>query len=202
MFNGSEDWKDRTGDYASDTQSRFSLSFNIKPCDSGKKNLICDKYEVLGALGLASSVTDNGICQHTSGSQLYITVPKTTLSEFEEWLQANPTTVVYQLAEEKVYECTDLDLITYADETNLVIKSGVLNPKVTLKVHQNITNIITILQNKVSVLENVFIQGLKQVLAGDMQSLAYMLYPEDFENIEQSIDETSLGEQQDDPTDK
>lgn len=102
------------------------------------------------------------------------------------------TTTVKKLSTEKVYECTNLDLITYSGETNLLVKSGVLNPKVTLKIHQNITNIITILQNKVSILENVFIQGLKQVLAGDMQSLAYTLYPEDFENIEQ----------QNDPTDK
>lgn len=33
---------------------------------------------------------------------------------------------------------------------------------------------------KVSLLENKFIEGLKQVLAGDMYSLAELLYPEDF----------------------
>lgn len=35
-------------------------------------------------------------------------------------------------------------------------------------------------KEKVRLLENKFIEGLKQVLAGDMYSLAELLYPEDF----------------------
>ncbi len=38
---------------------------------------------------------------------------------------------------------------------------------------------IEILQNKISVLE----EGLQSVLSGDMQSLAYILYPEDFTDV-------------------
>ena len=190
VLNGSEAWADRSSSYVSDTQTRFSTSFSAKPCSNTVTTIICDKYRATRASAGVASVSDNGICIIRTGTTIYITVPKTTLQEFKTTLQANPATVAYQLAEEKVYECTDLDLITYSGETNLLIKSGVLNPKVTLKIHQNIANIVTILQNKVSVLENVFIQGLKQVLAGDMQSLAYTLYPEDFENIEQQNDPT------------
>ena len=65
------------------------------------------------------------------------------------------TTTVKKASTEKVYECTDLDLITYADETNLVIKSGVLNPKVTLKVKKGIGNVVTMMQNKISLLEDL-----------------------------------------------
>ena len=43
------------------------------------------------------------------------------------------------------------------------------------------------LQEKVSVLENKFIEGLKQVLSGDMMSLAHLLYPEDFERNEHEV---------------
>ena len=50
-----------------------------------------------------------------------------------------------------------------------------------LKVLSNVSNVVKLLQEKVSVLENKFIKGLKQVLAGDMMSLAHLLYPEDFE---------------------
>ena len=39
---------------------------------------------------------------------------------------------------------------------------------------------VKLLQEKVSVSENKFINGFKQVLAGDMYSLAHLLYPEDF----------------------
>ena len=201
VLNGSENWA-LNSKWQTDTLVPFYCLDFVDRKPNGElvfdrfsfhKNVVKSGYECAGR-------SDDTVA-------IYVNVLKSRLSTqdvagFKAWLQANPTTVVYQLAEEKVYECTDLDLITYADETNLLVKSGVLNPKVTLKVHQNITNIITILQNKVSVLENMFIQGLKQVLAGDMQSLAYMLYPEDFENIEQSIGETSLGEQQDDPTDE
>ncbi len=90
------------------------------------------------------------------------------------------TTTVKPLAQEKVYECTNIDLITYANETNFIVESGVLSPKTTLKVHNNISNVVNILQEKVSLLENKFIEGLKKVLAGDMYSLAELLYPEDF----------------------
>ena len=73
---------------------------------------------------------------------------------FKQWLQTNNVTVVYQLAEEKVYECTNIDLITYVNETNYVIESGVLSPKTTLKVHSNISNVVSLLQKKVSLLES------------------------------------------------
>ena len=106
---------------------------------------------------------------------------------FKAWLKTNPTTVVYQLAQEEVYECTNIDLITYADETNYIVNAGAISPKSTLKVHNNISNVVKILQKKVSVLEEKFIAGLKQVLAGDMYSLATLLYPEDFVSTEDNI---------------
>ena len=89
---------------------------------------------------------------------------------------------VKKLVREEVYECTNLDLITYPNETNLIVSSGVIQPKITLKVLSNVSNIVKLLQEKVSVLENKFIEGLKQVLSGDMMSLAYLLYPQDFDN--------------------
>ena len=91
------------------------------------------------------------------------------------------TTTVKKLSTEEVYECTNLDLITYPNETNLIVNSGVIQPKITLKVLSNVSNVVKLLQEKVSILENKFITGLKQVLAGDMMSLAYLLYPQDFD---------------------
>ena len=64
------------------------------------------------------------------------------------------TTTVKPLSQEKVYECTNIDLITYANETNYIIESGVLSPKTTLKVHSNISNVVSLLQKKVSLLES------------------------------------------------
>jgi hypothetical protein len=123
---------------------------------------------------------------------LWFTFSKTldSKSKWIEHLQANPTTMVYQLAQEEVYECTNIDLMTYSGETNYIINSGAISPKSSLKVHNNISNVVKILQEKVSLLENTFIAGLKSVLSGDMYSLATILYPEDFEqndNTEQDI---------------
>lgn len=88
-----------------------------------------------------------------------VTILKSKLSTqdvagFKAWLQVNPTTVVYQLAQEKVYECTNIDLITYNGETNFILESGAIVPKTTLKVHNNISNIVSLLQKKVSLLES------------------------------------------------
>lgn len=64
------------------------------------------------------------------------------------------TVSVKKLAEEKVYECTNIDLITYANETNYIIESGAIAPKSILKVHNNISNVVSLLQKKVSLLES------------------------------------------------
>ena len=64
------------------------------------------------------------------------------------------TTTVKPLSQEKVYECTNIDLITYNGETNFIVESGVLSPRTTLKVHSNISNVVRLLQKKVSLLES------------------------------------------------
>ena len=74
-------------------------------------------------------------------SKKYLSISKSKaqdLDSFKAWLQANPTTVVYQLAKEKVYECTNIDLITYANETNFIVESGAIVPKTMLKVHNKL----------------------------------------------------------------
>lgn len=81
-------------------------------------------------------------------------LPTQDVEGFKQWLQANNVTVVYQLAQEKVYECTNIDLITYNGETNYIVESGALSPKTTLKVHNNISNVVSLLQKKVSLLES------------------------------------------------
>lgn len=64
------------------------------------------------------------------------------------------TTTVKPLSQEKIYECTNMDLITYNGETNYIVESGVLSPRTTLKVHNNISNVVSLLQKKVSLLES------------------------------------------------
>ena len=190
VLNGSESWKDL------ESNSNFvKMSLQNYPDDMkyGRYGL-CDKFTFMADQG-SSTMTQEFIS--TTGDRYFsilLSISASKLSShnaigFKQWLQANPVTVVYQLAQEKVYECTNIDLITYANETNYMVNSGAIVPRTTLKVHNNISNVVKILQEKVSLLENKFIQGLKQVLAGDMYSLAELLYPEDFveENPENEI---------------
>lgn len=120
---------------------------NLKAQVDSLLPVICDKFITKGQ----GDINCIGIF---SGEGMVLNTTHTTLDELKTWIQANNVTVVYQLAQEKVYECTNIDLITYANETNYVIESGVLSPRTTLKVHSNISNVVSLLQKKVSLLES------------------------------------------------
>ena len=175
-MDGSEDWY--IAGISSGDFRRFQLSLTgifHKPYDIV---IISDKFK--SVTNKEWTLEEKKI--EADAHSIYITTDILTIDEFKQWLQTNNITVVYQLAKEEVYECTNLDLITYNGETNLIVNSGAIQPKLELKVLSNVSNVVKLLQEKVSVLENKFIEGLKQVLAGDMMSLAHLLYPEDFEN--------------------
>lgn len=181
VLNGSESWK-KSG-YTIEGYSSFYIN---KPNNFDNNNYICDKFNVMSSANW-SNLASEFTCAGTSDINIRLLSTKLSTQDvegFKQWLQANNVTVVYQLAQEKVYECINIDLITYANETNYIVSSGAIAPKTILKVHNNISNVVKILQEKVSLLESKFIEGLKQVLAGDMYSLAELLYPEDFEEVE------------------
>ena len=179
MINGSEGWIVQP----QNTEGFSRFAYVMKDSNKKECNAICDRFIVDTSLDVGNK-TYECLCTTRDGGY-HFTIANSKLSTqdiagFKKWLQANPTTVVYQLAEEKIYECTNIDLITYNGETNFIVESGAISPRTTLKVLNNISNVVKILQEKVSLLENKFIEGLKQVLAGDMYSLAELLYPEDF----------------------
>lgn len=155
ILNGSENWGmsgSNFGEFAC-----FYLSFNLK---INGKSVLSDKFASLEPMQTeANSVIGEGISTHHTTPSFRVIVNKSKLSTqdvagFKQWLQANNVTVVYQLAEEKVYECTNIDLITYANETNYIVESGAIVPRTTLKVHNNISNVVSLLQKKVSLLES------------------------------------------------
>lgn len=64
------------------------------------------------------------------------------------------TNTVYKLDEEKVFECTPIDLQSFEGKTNYQINSGPISPKSTLKCVNYIGNVISTLKEKVSNLED------------------------------------------------
>ena len=197
VLNGSGAWRLPVGERWNNKTLTCSFVINIKGakgCTWGKytPRELSSKFSNYGDVELYDSDIEGFTTDNEQGDRVF-RVLRTKLSTqdvqgFKKWLQANPTTVVYQLAQEEVYECNNLDLITYQNETNLIVNSGAIQPKITLKVLSNVSNVVKLLQEKVSVLENKFIKGLQQVLAGDMMSLAHLLYPEDFEHEIQTLE--------------
>lgn len=192
VLNGSEDWSEyNTLNHANTFGAK--LLFNDVEAVI-RANYIVDTITKQPSTQV-SMLDEEGLYLRGDSKLCYIKVLRSKLSTqdvagFKAWLKANPTTVVYKLVQEEIYECTNIDLMTYSGETNYIINSGAISPKSLLKVHNNISNVVKILQEKVSLLENTFIAGLKSVLSGDMYSLATILYPEDFEqndNTEQDI---------------
>lgn len=163
VLNGSENWNnDANSSTISPATYRQSIQFDAIDIPSASfntktsPNIISDLLPTVtfgdvyshNHIGISISGTDS-IATH-----IIINNNFTDVTELKQWLQANNVTVVYQLAEEKVYECTNIDLITYANETNYVVSSGAIVPKTTLKVHNNISNVVSLLQKKVSLLES------------------------------------------------
>ena len=148
VLNGSENWLKTSSQPTSGNHSRFIITNFPKDVVQALTVVICDKYNNQKLFNESSvgiyvdkniNITVDGVVE---------------VEEFKNNLNTNNVTVVYQLAQEKVYECTNIDLITYANETNYVVESGVLSPKTTLKVHNNISNVVSLLQKKVSLLES------------------------------------------------
>ena len=163
VLNGSENWNNDTNSSTmSPATYRQSIQFDAIDIPSASfntktsPNIISDLLPTVifgdvyshNHIGISISGTDS------IGTHIIINNNFIDVTELKQWLQTSNLTVVYQLAQEKVYECTNIDLITYANETNYVVNSGAISPKSTLKVHNNISNVVSLLQKKVSLLES------------------------------------------------
>lgn len=73
---------------------------------------------------------------------------------FKKWLQANPLTVIYQLAEEKVYEVNPLDLESFENETMIAFGSGAIAPHASWKITSSLPNFVQNIEDRVCRLEN------------------------------------------------
>ena len=186
VLNGSEDWQ------LHQTYTnclRFAIEINT--CAKKVHAPISDKFIGLG------SIDWNRDMEHIIGnvdgwihiSMLKTKLPTPDVEGFKQWLQANNVAVVYQLAQEEVYELAPLHLDSYANETLILCNSGAISPKMEFSITSHINNLVLSNTKRINALEEKVFSALKQVLAGDMYSLAELLYPEDFveENPENEI---------------
>ena len=160
VLNGSENWN--RGIELTNTTKYETLDFNnkIKPHNSMNDihPLYCDKFIVTSDY-INNNIDCESIGQTVSPhNTISIRISNTKLSSnnvegFKQWLQANNMTVVYQLAQEEVYECINLDLNSYDGETNVIVESGAIVPQTTVKIQNNLQEIIRNLKNRVRQLE-------------------------------------------------
>ncbi len=154
VLNGSESWSiNAIGTVFYNNVRLLNAKTPISNSLSAYIPFLCDRLVPTNIDTIYNNNIVNGI-GISKDSNIGVSVDGRELATFKQWLQANNVTVVYQLAEEKVYECTNIDLITYANETNYIVESGVIVPKTTLKVMSNISNVVRELQIKVSTLES------------------------------------------------
>ena len=190
VLNGSESgWNVNT---QTDTTMRFEINMVSKNMAGNRNPIICDKFNLLFNYEL--NCVEEGVFTSINGSTLFLNISKSKLSTqdvqgFKQWLQANNVTVVYQLAQEEVYELAPLHLDSYANETLILCNSGAISPKMEFSITSHINELVKSQGDRISLLEEKMYKALKQVLAGDMYSLAELLYPEDFveENPENEI---------------
>ena len=160
VLNGSENWglnagwsgeEMSTNSYYLTADGQKIAGLMVK--SNGATNIIS---EVMPTVFVNSTLFDSDcVSGENYTGAIYIRINKSkVLNGIKPYLQQNPMRVVYQLAQEKVYECTNIDLITYNGETNYIVESGAIVPRTTLKVHSNISNVVSLLQKKVSLLES------------------------------------------------
>ena len=158
IFDGSSD-----ENWYSDGNTELNCRFRSTLYSDIKGYTISDRFNSTTWSEYNTASGNDFLINGTNG--INVTILKTKLSTqdvagFKAWLQANPTTVVYQLAQEEVYECTNLSLDTYSNQTNIFnnslipcnmeIKNStydcILSPntKYTVKLDSNISNDIQV----------------------------------------------------------
>lgn len=183
MFDGNESWG------IAGRQFDNCMCFFLTSIDNNKNikggSFISDKF-VYDKMAYSENRDIECISNNSNPNDTFIVIQiaKSKLATqdvegFKAWLQANPVTIVYQLAQEEVYDCIDLSLNSYNGETSVFTNSSIPH-KLTVTQKQGLKARVETLEQEMKFLYDNFREGLQKVLAGDMQSLAYMLYPQDF----------------------
>lgn len=106
-----------------------------------------------------TAVDLEGITSSSSlGSRIYIRINKSKLETqdvvgFKKWLQANNVTVIYELAQEEVYDISPLALDAYADETMIFCSSGPVQAPMSFKLTSSLPNFLAEVEKRVSRIE-------------------------------------------------
>ena len=164
VIDGSENWYAWTNiQMIQDTHVAFTLGHyfigtNYKA--SNENNLLCNNFAISDNYSTINNSKPYRLCA-LNNHELYalqFKIEKTALVSadcdgFKQWLQANPTTVYYRLAEPTTEQLTPEQLKSF-DSTTHIISDNKLMPIVSTKIHSNVQAIISTLRLENSDLKN------------------------------------------------
>ena len=84
-----------------------------------------------------------------------------TREGFKTWLQANPITVVYELATPQIIELPNFNLQTYKGDNTLLINSGVIQCDASFDVCEGIRSELDVIKDKVSSLDCDYVEDIE-----------------------------------------
>lgn len=144
-------------------ENTMSFAYAVK---NNKSNaLLCNNFKVLGGWDKDEEriwLDGTNLMFHIQKSKL--TTPD--VNGFKAWLKANPTTIVYQLAEptvEIVENCVDIDLDTFGEKTYFNILNslpGTLDFKVPSNIGSIVQNMAKEVNNIWDVINNLLVPSL------------------------------------------
>lgn len=144
-------------------ENTMSFAYAVK---NNKSNaLLCNNFKVLGGWDKDEEriwLDGTNLMFHIQKSKL--TTPD--VNGFKAWLKANPTTIVYQLAEptvEIVENCVDIDLDTFGEKTYFNILNslpGTLDFKVPSNIGSVVQNMAKEVNNIWDVINNLLVPSL------------------------------------------
>lgn len=139
VFNGSndEEWKAHQNTYTNCMQ--FVIGTTVK----FHQLPLCNKF-----LAKTYNILDDTESVSIGGSNnIHIKILKSKLETqdvegFKKWMKSNPITVVYELAQEEVYECTPISVASFKYETTWSISSGAICPSSTFETDYTLNNAV------------------------------------------------------------
>ena len=149
VLNGSEEWEDF--DENSFVNRQFFKDAIGNTTDTDTNKAICNRF-VFGKV-----LVDTNRWQYYNHLQnvwsMFAKKTGQTLEQFKSELQSNNVTVVYQLAQEEVYELAPLHLDSYANETLILCNSGAISPKMEFSITSHINELVKAYGERVNLLE-------------------------------------------------
>ena len=154
VLDGSESW--RKGVESNENFNDFRVGMNGL-INKNKEIGICDRF-IYGSKNAHWIAKEEAIMlyAHTAISEIIVSIPVSkinNLETFKQWLQANPTTIYYELVEPTIHQLDQNRIYSFKDTTH-IISDNLIAPRITTNVLTNSNALISHLKGENLALAN------------------------------------------------